>query len=94
MNIKIHQTKLSTVVAMCDRELIGKKIEDKDFRINLTERFYKGEDLPEERVIDILKDADSTNIVGKNSIKVALKAKIIKKENIKKIKEIPFAISV
>lgn len=94
MNIKIHKTEYSLLIALCDKELVGKTIEDKEFHIKLTERFYLGENLPEKRAIEILKDADSVNIVGKDSIKVALKAKIIKKENIKKIKGIPIAISV
>jgi len=94
MNIKIHQTKYSSIVVLCDKELIGKEIKEGDLCINITERFYKGEDLPESRVIKILKDADSTNIVGEKSIQIALKADIIKKESIKRIKGIPFAISV
>ena len=84
MNIKIHRTKHSLVVAICDKELIGKKIEDKDLSTNLTKRFYNGEDVPEKRVIEILKDADSINLVGKEAIRVGLKANVIRKENIKK----------
>jgi len=94
MKVKIHKTKYSLLVAICDEDLIGKTIENKNLRINLSERFYKGEDLPEERVIAILKDADSANLVGKKAVKIGLKAGVIKKDNIKEIKEIPFAISV
>ena len=94
MNIKVHQTKYSLIVALCDKELIGKEIKEGDLCIKITERFYKGEDLPENRVIEILKDADSINIVGEKSIQLALKAGIIKKDDIKRIKDVPFAISV
>ena len=41
MIIKIHKTKYSTLVAICDEKLIGKIIEDKNIKINLSERFYK-----------------------------------------------------
>ena len=94
MNIKIHKTKYSLIVALCDKKLIGKEIKEGALCIKLTERFYKGEDLPENRVIEILKDADSINIVGEKSIQLALKAGIIKKDDIKRIKDVPFAISV
>ena len=90
MIIKIHKTKYS----ICDEKLIGKIIEDKNIKINLSERFYKGEEIPEKRVVEILKDADSINLVGRKAVETGLKADVIKKENIKKIKDIPFAISV
>ncbi|QQG39207.1 MAG: DUF424 family protein [Candidatus Woesearchaeota archaeon] len=94
MNIKIHKTKFSTTVALCDSNLIGKILKDKNPEIKLSERFYKGEDLSEEKVIAILKGANSTNIVGEKSIRIALKAGVIDKENIRKIKGVPFAISI
>lgn len=94
MNIKIHRTKCSLIVAFCDKELIGKELKEGDLCIKITERFYKGEDLPENRIIEILKDANSINVVGEKSIQIALKAGIIKEDNIKRIKDIPFAISI
>ena len=53
MIIKIHKTKYSTLVAICDEKLIGKIIEDKNIKINLSERFYKGEEIPEKRVVEM-----------------------------------------
>lgn len=91
MYVKIHKTELSEVVCICDEDLVGKKFEDKDLQLDVTERFYKGEKKTEEEVIKILKEAGNVNIVGKESIKVAIKAGVIEKENIIKIKNIPHA---
>lgn len=91
--LKIHRSGESTIIALCDKELVGKKFEDKKLQLNITERFYKGEALPEDQIIEILREAANINIVGKKSIEAALKAGVIEKENIIKIKGIPHAIS-
>lgn len=94
MNIKIHKTKVSDVVALCDKDLVGKTLKGDGVEMKLTKRFYEGEDMPEEKVIQILKVANAINIVGKKSIEVALKARVIEEDNIKKIDGIPYAMSV
>ena len=81
------------VIAVCDRELIGKIIEDKKYRIVVSERFYKGEKMDEKQVVGIIKDAGNVNLMGKKSIELGLKAGIIEKENIIKIKGVPHAQS-
>ncbi len=91
MYLKIHNMKYENIVAVCDNNLIGRKFEEKNLQLDITERFYKGEELPEDKIILILKNSTNANIVGKESIKVALKAGIIKKENIIKIQGVPHA---
>jgi len=84
------------VVAICDSELLGKKFEQGKFQLDVKKNFYKGKEVSEEKAIEIMKDMakeDATfNIVGEQSINVALKVGIISKEGIKKIQNIPFAL--
>ena len=91
------------VIAICDKEILGKKFEEpsdseKDIikQLDVKENFYKGEEVTEEKAIEIMKSMvaeDATfNIVGQKSIEAAIKAKIIGKESVGKIKDIPFAL--
>lgn len=84
------------VVAICDLDLIGKVFEQGKFQLDVKESFYKGKQVSEKELLDIinhLSREDATfNIVGKNSVHVALKAGIILEEGIKKIQGIPFAL--
>jgi hypothetical protein len=84
------------VVAICDKDLLGKKFEEGKFQLDVKESFYKGEETSEEEAIKIIKDMskeDATfNIVGEEAVDTALKAEIISKEGIKKIQGIPFAL--
>lgn len=91
MYIKIHKGQLGEVVAICDEDIMGKKFEDKEKQIEVSEFFYKGEIKEPKEIIEIMKQATNLNLVGKNTIKLALKEKIINKENIIKIKGVPHA---
>lgn len=84
------------VVAICDKELIGKIFEQGNFQLDVKESFYKGEIKSESEVIEIIKDMraeDATfNIVGENSVSAAIKAGVISEYSVKKIQDIPYAM--
>jgi hypothetical protein len=84
------------MVSICDSDLLGKRFEQGRFQIDVKASFYKGEEVDEERAIQIIKRMareDATfNIVGKNSVALSLREGIIVKEGIGKIQGIPFAL--
>lgn len=84
------------VVAICDKELLGRVFEEGKFQLDIKESFYKGEEVDEEELLEmIIKMAreDATfNIVGKKSVSVALKAGVIAEEGVGKIQGVPFAL--
>ncbi|MCM8774704.1 MAG: DUF424 family protein [Candidatus Omnitrophica bacterium] len=95
MIVKIHKS-YRYVVAICDSNLIGKKFEEGNLQLDLTGEFYKGEEIEEGKLREIIQDMvreDATfNIVGEESIKLCLECRIIKEEGIGKIKGIPYAL--
>ncbi|PIN92856.1 DUF424 domain-containing protein [Candidatus Pacearchaeota archaeon CG10_big_fil_rev_8_21_14_0_10_31_24] len=95
MFIKIHRS-YRTVVAICDSEILGKKFEESEKQLNLTENFYKDKEVSEEGVIKTIQlqaAEDATfNIVGKNSINAAIKSGLIDEEGVGYIKDIPYVL--
>ncbi len=92
MYLKIHDAGMGrTVVAVCDKELIGKKLVQDNLEINVTERFYKGEEVSEEEVVKVLKEAANINLLGKKTVDIAVKAGIISEENVLMIQGVPHA---
>ncbi len=95
MKIKIHKS-YRDVIAVCDSNLLGKTFEQGKMQLNVKETFFGGEEIEPENLLQVIKDMDKEdatfNIVGENSINIALKAGIIKKQGIKTIQEIPFAL--
>jgi uncharacterized protein len=84
------------IVAICDSNLIGKTFEENEFQLDVKENFFKGEETSEKKLIEIIEDMSKEdaifNIIGEESINIALKTEIISQEGIKKIKDIPFAM--
>jgi len=90
--VKRNVSQNSEVVAFCDKNLIGKTFKEKNLKLEITERFYKGELMEDEDAARIMKNSRNVNIVGKHSIEIAIKANIIKKGNVIIIKNIPHAL--
>jgi hypothetical protein len=84
------------VIAICDSNLIGKTFEEEERSITLNPYFYQGEEKNEQETLEIIEKGaaeDYTfNIVGKQSVSLALKLGIIKEEGIIHIKDIPIAL--
>ncbi len=99
MLVKIHKA-TRYVVAICDTELYGKKYLDSDGlrQIDLTTKFFQGEEQTQEEVkniiIDYAREDASFNIVGETSCKIALEAGLIDKDGITEIANIPTALTL
>jgi len=95
MLIKIHKS-YRLLVAVCDKELLGKTFEQGLKILEVRESFFNGEEKEEKEIIELMKSLareDATfNIIGKKSCQAGLKAGIISKEGIKKVSNIPFAL--
>ena len=90
----MHETSESKYISLCDSDLIGKKFEDENFNLNVREKFYGGEELNQKKFDMVLKDVSSLNVVGKESIGLCLRKGLLKKENIKRVGGVVFAIIV
>jgi hypothetical protein len=84
------------IVAACDKDLIGKTFEEGQLQLNAKESFYKEEEVSKKEIIELFQNyakEDATfNLIGKEVIDSALKAGIIKEENIGTIQNIPYAL--
>jgi len=87
---KTFNAKGQFVVAICDEDLIGRKIGN-ELKITVEESFYRGELIDEDNALKFMKKSNICNLLGKNIIELALKNKFIMKENIIFIGDIPHA---
>ncbi len=94
--VKLHKT-YRLVAGVCDKELVGKTFEEGKRILEITERFYGGEEVKEEKelmetLVDLAKEDATMMIVGKKSIDCALRAGIINKTGVKTVQGMPFAL--
>ena len=79
------------LLAVCDSELKGKKIESKGVMLDLSADFYDGEEMQEDEVIKLMKVAALVNLVGENSVSLGIKSEVIEKENVILVSGVPHA---
>ncbi|MBU4501930.1 MAG: DUF424 family protein [Nanoarchaeota archaeon] len=92
--IKIHESTGNQIVAAADKELIGKKFKEGEICLDVSERFYKGEEKTDDEILKIFKDSSNTNLVGEKAVALGIKAGIITEDSVMKFEGIPHAISI
>lgn len=80
VRIKIHEA-YRKIVAVSDIDLLGKKFIEGNKQIDVDKNFYEGDEMEEDKALKIMQaenyDDSTFSIVGKNSIKLAIKSGII-----------------
>ena len=96
--LKIHDTENGSMVAMCDEALIDKLLSDGEVVLDIKtyNSFYKGKKVTKDEAKSIVEQAEpiySANVIGKESIEVAISLKIVEKSGVLWIKDVPYAHS-
>ncbi|MEE9525069.1 MAG: DUF424 family protein [Candidatus Woesearchaeota archaeon] len=92
MIVKLHKSLEGRVIlAVCDSDICGKKFEEGDLQLDLSSNFYKGEEMDEERILNLMKSVHIVNLCGKKAVELGVKARIIDKENVVVISGVPHA---
>jgi len=92
MYFKIYDSKYGMMLAVADKELIGKKFKFKGTEFFVNPRFYQGEEADQAEVIDMLRKAVSANLVGAKAVACGKAAGLISDENVLMItKKVPHA---
>jgi len=95
MLVKIHPS-YRNVIAICDSNIIGKTFEEGNKQIIVNPNFYQGEEKTEKEILEIIEKGTAEdftfNIVGQESVKLALKCGLIKEEGITNIQGTPIAL--
>lgn len=93
--IKLHDTDNGSIIAMCDQSLIGKTLSEDDLFIDLKSyaSFYKGELVSPSKAKELIdsKRIYSANIVGKESVEVAVAMGIVHESAILSVEGVPYA---
>ncbi len=91
MIVKIHNNEGKLVLAICDKDILGKKFSENNKQLDLTSDFYKGEEMDEEELKELIKKAFMINAVGKKSVSFLEKEEMVSKDNTIEIDKIPHA---
>jgi len=92
---KIHKS-YRLVVAICDKDVYGRKLVEGMRQLDLTGPFFQGDEVSEdelkEMMTDVAKEDATFNIVGSKSIGVAKELGLVRDKGVVVIDKVPFAL--
>ena len=89
MYAKLHRTPGSVVLACCEKEWVGKTLEDEKLFFEIKASFYQGQLVDEAGLEKLLLEADNINLLGDKPVRVALGKGFIKESDIIRVKGVP-----
>ena len=88
ISVRIYRRGSDTLVAACDKELLGKTFREGNLRLEVTS-FYEGEDADEEMLLNRLSFCTVANLVGKKTVAAATEHNLISDDCVITIDGVP-----
>ena len=88
--LRIMKYQDSTMINMCDVELIGMKLEQGDLVIDISKEYFQQEIIEEFQAERLLRLCSIANLVGERIVKMAIDLRFAKEMSIKRISGVPF----
>jgi hypothetical protein len=88
--LRIIKYQDSTMINMCDVELIGMKLEQGDLVIDISKEYFQQEIIEEFQAERLLRLCSIANLVGERIVKLAIDLRFAKEMSIKRISGVPF----
>ena len=91
---KMHVAGKEKLLAICDKNILGKTFEEKDLNITVSEEFYSGKGCDEKAAVKLMEDATIINAVGREIIGLMIRKSIVSEDNVLYISSVPHAQAV
>ena len=80
----------STLVNICDEELIGKTVTEGRLKMHISPDFFYGEIVDGREALRLMKVCSTVNLAGRRTVSLAIANKLGAKEAVREIEKVPF----
>ena len=91
MKAKFHEIESRILLAVCDKEHIGKTFTEGEIEFKASEKFYGGEDITPEELEKAFFKVDTVNLFGNKCVDLAIKNGLVSEKGTIKVKGIKHA---
>jgi hypothetical protein len=91
-SIKLTDYNKNVMLNICDADLLGKKITEKQLKVHISQSYYGEKIVEKEEAKTLLKNSSIINMVGKEIISLSTILGIVSEDGIKEIDGVPFLI--
>ena len=89
--VKVYRVQGEVLLAACDKELLGKTFREGELKLEVKERFYKGQLVGEERLRELLEEATIANLTGERCVSKAIELGYVDPDRVLRIQGVPHA---
>jgi hypothetical protein len=86
-----RHTDRGLLITVCDPDVLGETFEEGEITLSVTEDFYGGERVETETVIEALSRASMANLVGTETVELAIEEGFVEAEHVLRVEETPHA---
>jgi len=80
----------TTVINICDEELIGKTLTEGKLKMHISREYFGGQTVPAEQALKMMKESSIISLAGQQAVEIALSNKMGTKEAVRLIEGVPF----
>ena len=91
-SIKLTDYQKNAMLNICDANLLGKKITEKELEVHISQSYYGEKIVEKEEAKTLLKNSSIINMVGKEIVSLSTSLGIGSEDGIKEIDGVPFLI--
>jgi hypothetical protein len=91
-SVRVSEYQKNVMLNICDADLMGKKIIQDELTMHISEAYYGKKIVEIDEAKTLLKNSSILNMVGKNTISLAVELGIGSENGVKLISDIPFLI--
>ncbi len=91
-SVRTNNYQKQSMLNICDADLLGKKIIQNDLTVHISENYYGDRFVEKDEAESLLKNSSIINMVGKETVSLALKLGIASENAVKMISDVPFLI--
>jgi hypothetical protein len=89
ITVRVYRHRSEVVVAACDKELLGRTMREGELKLDVCSSFFEGEDADEEILLNRIQNATIANLVGEETVRIAIKHELVDKECVARIEGVP-----
>lgn len=91
---KKYSTQDERMLAICDSEILGRKLEEEDICIEVSEEFYSDKECGEKEAVELIASSTIVNAVGRNIVNVMIDNRLADNSSVLYIRGVPHVQTV
>jgi hypothetical protein len=78
----VHRVGSETLVACCDKNILGSTLKDDELEVHVNDGFYGGETVGEDELVELMRGATIANLMGDRVVELAIQHGFVDRDNV------------